>query len=40
MEDHAGTTRKRCAKKGSHLVPKAIPDVEGFKFFVLVERGR
>ena len=32
MEDHAGATRKRCADKGGHLMPKAIPDIEGFKF--------
>jgi Domain of unknown function (DUF4160) len=32
VEDHAGTTRKRCAKEGCQLMPKAIPDIEGFKF--------
>jgi hypothetical protein len=31
-EDRAGATRKCCTDKGGHLMPKAIPDIEGFKF--------
>lgn len=32
MEDQTGVTRERCADEGGHPMPKAIPDIEGFKF--------
>jgi hypothetical protein len=32
VEDQTGPIRKRCAKEGRHLMPKAIPHIKGFKF--------
>jgi hypothetical protein len=30
--DQTEATKKRCPDEGSRLMPKAIPDIEGFKF--------
>jgi hypothetical protein len=32
VEDQTGATKKRCSDEGSRLMPKAVPDIEGFKF--------